>query len=367
MNVEILFSVWFFILCSVIEAGILNRMGVFAPASTFVKGGLPSIQSIGGMIVFVLWGLWMARRHLRDVLRQALGRPTHLDDRHELFSYRAAVIGLIVGFAYVACWLRYAGLSIPILVLFLFCLFVFYLAMVRIMAEAGLVTLDLPINANQFAVGMVGSGNMALGDLTALVLANAFARNWRTFTMISISHVAWLRERIWPERRHLFGCICLAFGVSVCASILYIIVAGYATGANNLRSGPGELGVGFYSMIIQWVDNPAKVSELEILFFVSGMILNILLTAGRYLFYWWPLHPIGFVALTSDSVVRVVFSIFLAWLIQTLLLRFSGVRLYRRVQPLFLGMLVGYVLGVGLSFLIDSIWFPGSPHSYDVF
>jgi hypothetical protein len=73
------------------------------------------------------------------------------------------------------------------------------------------------------------------------------------------------------------------------------------------------------------------------------------------------------VAYTSDSVLRIFFPVFLAWLIQSLLLRFGGVRLYRDAQPLFLGILVGYVLGVGVSFVIDLVWFPANPHSYEAF
>jgi hypothetical protein len=54
----------------------------------------------------------------------------------------------------------------------------------------------------------------------------------------------------------------------------------------------------------------------------------------------------------------------MAWLIQSILLKMGGRRLYRKVQPLFLGILVGYTLGGGLSFLVDYIWFPDSPHPF---
>ncbi|MBI4551806.1 MAG: hypothetical protein HY710_06020, partial [Candidatus Latescibacteria bacterium] len=150
-------------------------------------------------------------------------------------------------------------------------------------------------------------------------------------------------------------------------ALLYIIVAGYTFGARNLRTDPGGLGVGFYDLIIQWINNATRVSQLEITFLLSGVVLLLLLSAGRYFFYWWPLHPIGLVVVASGPTVAAVFPIFLAWLIQVILLRIGGGRLYRKVQPLFGGILVGYVLGQGLSFLVDSVWFPDGPHQFDAF
>jgi hypothetical protein len=319
------------------------------------------------MIMFVLIGLWMARRHLGAVWRKAFGRPSPLRDEDELFAYRTAVFGFIVGLLYLAFWLAKAGLSFSLIVLFLFFLFVFYLAIARVVAEAGLVMVDLPINAHQFTVGIVGSSNLAGPDMTALGLTNAFARNWRTFTMIGISNIAWLREHLGPDRSHLFRWCALAFGVSTLTSLIYIIAAGYAYGAHNLRTAPGPLGDGFYNLIISWMDNATQVTSLELSFLASGGVIMILLSLCRYLFYWWPLHPIGLVVVASSPTVTAVFPIFLAWLIQTILIRVGGGRLYRTAQPFFIGLLIAYVLGQGLSFLVDFVWFPDAPHQFEVF
>ncbi|MDE2726641.1 MAG: hypothetical protein OXI19_01375, partial [Gemmatimonadota bacterium] len=69
----------------------------------------------------------------------------------------------------------------------------------------------------------------------------------------------------------------------------------------------------------------------------------------------------------ADTVRFMFLPFFLAWLIQVILLRLGGGALYRRAQPLFLGILVGYVLGKALSFLVDSLWFPAAPHQFESF
>jgi len=56
------------------------------------------------------------------------------------------------------------------------------------------------------------------------------------------------------------------------------------------------------------------------------------------------------------------FTLFLTWLIKVILLKVGGINLFRRARPFFLGLLLGYVVGVGLSFLVDVIWFPGQGH-----
>ena len=44
------------------------------------------------------------------------------------------------------------------------------------------------------------------------------------------------------------------------------------------------------------------------------------------------------------------------------MLKVGGPSIYRKSRPLFVGLLVGYVLGVALSSGIDMIWFPERGH-----
>jgi hypothetical protein len=56
------------------------------------------------------------------------------------------------------------------------------------------------------------------------------------------------------------------------------------------------------------------------------------------------------------------FSVFLAWLIKFIILKSGGLKLYEKGKPFFVGMLVGYTLGVTLAFVVDILWFPGQGH-----
>lgn len=222
-------------------------------------------------------------------------------------------------------------------------------------------------SAHAFTIGIIGSANMTGATLTGMGLTNAFARNWRTFTMVGLSHVAWLREHLQHNRRHLFFWISLAFGVSVLTSIWYVIYSGYTQGADNLHINLTSTGNLFFDLIVKWMNNATQITGLEIAFLVSGAAINMLLVAGRYFFYWWPLNPIGFVIGASGMIRGMTFTIFMAWLVQTILVRIGGVKLYQKVQPLFLGILVGYVVGGALAYVVDTVWFPDTPHIGEIF
>ena len=89
------------------------------------------------------------------------------------------------------------------------------------------------------------------------------------------------------------------------------------------------------------------------------MSLLILL---RCQFTGFPFHPIGFV-FPFTYLTRPAFTSFLiAWLAKLLILGIGGIGLYRRTQPLFLGLAVSYAFGVGLSYVVDWVCSPSSAH-----
>ena len=72
-NLNVTFSIWFFFLLTLIEEGLFNRFGLGVTEADKFVWGLPSTswQCWGAFVVLVLWGLWMARDHLKDVVRKA--------------------------------------------------------------------------------------------------------------------------------------------------------------------------------------------------------------------------------------------------------------------------------------------------------
>ncbi len=91
----------------------------------------------------------------------------------------------------------------------------------------------------------------------------------------------------------------------------------------------------------------------------SGIIIAGVLSLLRSRLPWWPLHPIGLLFQYSWFLGLYTLTIFLVWLFKLIVLRFGGILSYRRTRPAFYGLIVGYVFAMGISFIVDLIWFPG--------
>jgi len=67
----------------------------------------------------------------------------------------------------------------------------------------------------------------------------------------------------------------------------------------------------------------------------------VILSVVRMRFIWFPLHPVGLIVSSSWGMNPFWFSIFLSWAVKFFLLRYGGLRLYRKGIPLFLGFILG--------------------------
>ena len=70
---------------------------------------------------------------------------------------------------------------------------------------------------------------------------------------------------------------------------------------------------------------------------------------------WWPLHPVALPVSTIAYTHNYFFSVFLAWGIKALVLRFGGANLYRMTKPFFMGIILGEAVCLGMWIVIDSV------------
>ncbi|HIE28458.1 TPA: hypothetical protein EYP66_14355 [Candidatus Poribacteria bacterium] len=84
-----------------------------------------------------------------------------------------------------------------------------------------------------------------------------------------------------------------------------------------------------------------------------GAVVTIFLMAIRRRFFGFPFHPVGY-AIAGGWVTTIVwFSIFLSWLIKWILLKYGGLRAYRRMTPFFLGLILGQQVVGGLWTVLE--------------
>lgn len=315
----------------------------------------------------------MGRAHLRDVFRKAFVGDETVDDKEELISYRLAV-GLLMGSAlFLMFWLKQAGMDWGPLLAFWFATLVIYLGVARIIVESGLVFLRGPITAQAFTWQLFGFLGMGPYSAVALGLTWTFFCDAKTFGMTALAHIPRLGAAMNREsRRRLVPAVMLACLVGAATVIGFTLYYGYyVTGSYNFGvvsfNGSSDSAIGSWRLTASRIQAGTMDTSWDRIGFLGlGATVVAALSYIRFLFPGFPIHPMGFAISAASSIRNISLSVFIIWAIKGLILRLGGLDLYRRLTPFFLGMLVGYLVGIALGVVVDFIWFPGSGHDIHV-
>lgn len=356
-NLDVLFSIWFFHFMAMWEVFAFGRLGVGG-----ISGGAAvSWQSIGALCTLVVWGLWTARKHLRQVFRGAL-HPS-LDDAQEILSYRTAVSGGALSLVFIIAWFYNSGMGLLLSTVLVLLFFITYLGIARVVAQSGLLYVSSPMFPQTAILRTVGPAAIPGRAMTALAFSFALRNDGRGLFMPALAHVAKIGDLIGGDRRRLGLAVALGLIGAVATSVGLTLYWGYTIGAYNFGSiALLRRTVPTFNSFVGMMSSPDPVKPEVFGYFGAGCIAMIALTFLRYRLPWWPLHPLGLAVTWSGMTVHSVLSVFLAWSVKAIVLKAGGVFLYRRSIPFFLGLMVGYALNVGVSFLLDITWFGGEGH-----
>ena len=358
VNRDIAFGLCFFYLLNTVQQGIFNIFGVqkidpvLGAYSTYT-GSIIVHQGFGAVIALVLFGLWTARRHLRDVVHKAIFAAPDIDDSREILSYRAALLVLAGSLAFMGVWLWQSGLPAWVTPIYLFFAFVLFIGITRVVAEGGLAFIFAPMIASDFVAAGLGTRTIGASGVTALAFTYIWASDILTFVMASCANGLKLAEEtIKKGRRLVFWAMLLAIVVALGSSIWAILDLGYRYGGINTDpfffGSAARYPFDNAAARLQALDGPHWENWLYTA--LGAGVMGLLLAARQHLF-WWPFHPLGFPI--SAVFGTMFFSVFLAWLCKGLVLRYGGPGLYLRTRPFFMGLILGQFVTAGLWYAID--------------
>ncbi|MGB9619200.1 MAG: DUF6785 family protein, partial [Armatimonadota bacterium] len=280
---------------------------------------------------------------------RALGRNSDLDDSDEPISYRTAVVGAVVGFAFLSVFMRRIGLS-PLWAVVGFAIyFVLSTAIARMRAELGPPVHDLHFSGPDYMITTsVGLGRLSNSDLVGLTYFYWFNRAYRGHPMpIGIEGMK-MAQVTRSNQRSFFWAVMIAAVVGSLASFWAYLHLGYTLGLSSRF----KYGVGF-NTLANWWTRPHRLADPNWganSAMMAGFGFCVFLAYMRLKVFAWPFHPIGYAISGSWSMNLVWTPIMLAWLLKLLTLRFGGLRLYRRAMPFFLGLILGQMsIGCGWS------------------
>ncbi len=357
INLNVAFSLWFFNLLAKVITGFRNITG-FAMTEHLLTSSARNSPinahiGMGAMLTLVLFGLWVSREHLKGVFKKAVKKEPGIDDSNEILSYRVAFWGMLIGLLVMGIWLNQAGLSFWTALILLFGVFILFIGVTRIVVESGLAAVRSTMCGSSFLVSGVGSRAVGPVGLSSLLFTYVWAVDIRTFVMASAAHGLKIGEKI-KRKRVLFWAMMTAIAISMIGSVWMVLKLAYTYGGLNadtwyFQAGPIQ-GIEF---VTHFLRHPAGANIQGWVYTGLGAGFMLFLMFMHTHFLWWPLHPIGF-PISSVWIMDVIwFTIFLSWLVKSLILRYGGPKLYRNARPFFLGLILGQFTVSGLWLIID--------------
>ena len=96
------------------------------------------------------------------------------------------------------------------------------------------------------------------------------------------------------------------------------------------------------------MSSPGEPDIRGVIGVLAGAAVTVTLGLMRLRFWWWPFHPIGYLASTTWGAQWWYIPFFIGWACKTLVVRYGGLRLYRTTVPFAVGIVVGDLFNGGL-------------------
>jgi hypothetical protein len=355
---RVVFSVWFMSLASWATRSFMTEYNLALPTGSGYYGTEFDHLAMGATLVFVASSLWLARGHLKRSALCALRLGEKGYDQGEASSYTMAMALLVLGFVGSTAWLVWAGLDWYVsLATGLITLIVYY-AMARVVAQCGMPVLSPPIVPSTYAASLFGTSYLGTQQIGVLGLHFGWHFDIRNSPMAGSVHGMYLARR---RRGGLL--LAMGLGLAVCyvtatASSVWV---GYRHGAVNCD--PYFFGI--YPRWIPWhwahqAVNAVTAADsgpsfVRMVWAAVGAALMALLVTCHRSFFWWPLHPVGLLIVSSHMVYYFWFTIFVAWLIKLFVVWGGGYAAYRVGRRFFIGIVMGSFVAGGVWNVIDTL------------
>ena len=350
---DISLSVWVFFLIKKAER--IIRMGVMGTGAVYFDE-----RAGGAWIAVGLLALWGTRHHFYQVFRKIIKSSSPVDDSQEPMKYRTAVLGIIIGMLFLVLFSYKAGMTFWLIGGFLFLYFVMGIGVTRVRAEFGppfheILWIDpARLLAVSFGPRRVGAGNLTILSfyywLNRLNVAHPMPNQLEAFK---------LAERTRINSKRLVWIMMLATVAGVLASFWAYLHKLYQIGASAATGSVVEIGWETFERLQTWLSNPTGPDYGAVRAIGTGFVTTFFLYFLRHRFFWWPLHPIGYVMTAAENggISDYWSAVFIGWIIKVIIVKKLGLRTYRRAVPFFLGIVLGDYVAVSTSSLVRTILF----------
>lgn len=397
LTTEISMSIWLFAVIDNFTRALGSALVLTQPVrdAWYYYSPNTGADAVGAIFVFVGAMGWTARRHLWSVWEKAIGRQSDAADGEEGMSYPLTFWGIVLSVAGVGVWCVLTGVSL------FFCglVFVVYAVCVvfvsRLLCETGLLTASSRwMRPHMVVVRWLGFGGATKGTSISAgsaaispYLKSVTVMSYLWPTALTAGHLTPIvltgfraldgpegegGESIGPasgrDRRRFIWLGAAGLGIGLVIFTWQMLSMTYERGALNSEFDMfQEAGFVFGNAFIRDVilkERSQATDWTEVGFMFGGAGVMGFLLLMRRAFYWWPIHPIGYIAAQVDR--GIWFSVFVGWLVKRTVLKYGGGEGYKRLVPFFIGIFVGQYMMTAFWYLVGILVGEAEVHGLQV-
>lgn len=335
------FSIWFFVVVYFLEAMLVR---VYFPPHQW---HMAYDHRSGATIAIAFFVLWLGRAHWLEVMRSMFRTPQTAANRRD----RAAGWMFLLGVTGTAGWFIWAGVQ-PLWALFMTAVgFIIILVVTRIVAETGMPFLRMMDAQSTMWLAFMPQGWLTHISVYMSGLADYLFQGTSSYHASAIATHAMALQEEAPEkqtRQGVSSVLLFMLGLVVISTVTVVMAYRFdanAFGERPLFAGnaPTDWGGRVRGFDQSGIRPRATYNQPAAIAFgagVAGGLQWACLNVPK-----WPVHPIGMLLARSYFGDTIWVSVFWGWLIKIMVLRFGGAGVYRKLTPLFIGLIFGEVLG----------------------
>ncbi len=353
---EVSFSLWFFYF--LMKAQYIGASLMGFPSGMLAQNGalypeklITGYQTWGAFLMYVALIGWTGREHYGYVVKRAFRRaPARDDEKNEMLSYPVAFWGFCLSWGVMFAFTVAGGVRWDVALALWVTYIVGCIALTRVAVEGGLLSLQhqtapLGMVARLFDSGPSRWLTADAGIAPAAIFQTGFVVHTRSFLLPSFLHGLKLARDRNIAIKPLGWLIASVILVSFVVSWTTCVRLGYQNAGLQLNSWYWKHGNGDWAMnFVRVVEGaPQNVAWINWLCLTIGATLTWGMVWMRGHYAWFPLHPIGYLMWGNYPSAIFWTSIFVGWGCKVLIRRFGGQDAYRKLLPLFLGLILGDV------------------------
>jgi hypothetical protein len=351
---QVSFSFWLFYIVGALFIGVLFIFGINIPAAALGVTFGPTIarpeetQMVGAYLVFFVFLAWLARFHFLEVLQKGFGFKKEENLEREWLSTRLAFWGAVGGGLAIVIWCHYFGVPFLFSFAVVGAFFIFTLVATRVICQGGIAYFTLTAAPLDGIIAIFGTKFFTgVGLVVAGVVQKILFVDLRESLMPSLLHTRKVTNKATNNNR-IFWIILVTLIAGVVVSFLAMLLLCYKFGVRELElDWATRTTRAVYDDIFSLIESPIETSKWVTIFTVTGAVVMLVLVICYHRFYWWPIHPIGYLTAYSSAMRILWFSFFVGWLCNALCMRYGGVGLFRKLRNFFIGLIIGDFLMAG--------------------